>query len=461
MVLPCVIILRAMPEYGESLTEREKELLQLVATGVTNREVAQRLSISVNTVKVHLRNVYTKLGAESRTEATMVAAREGWIAVEGLEPESERELVEGEDESSGVLSQGPSLVRPPLPWFKRVALVVALPLAIAAVAVTRSPAESQPGNGPDLPPLLSGNRPPVAPTENTESKWQERAQMPTRRAHLALATVGERIYAIAGQTPDGTSDAVEVYDPQDDIWTRGTDKPVPATYVLAAAVGTDVYVPGGCDAAGSPMQVVEVYDTATESWRQVAPLPEPRCAYGLAAVGDKLYLFGGWNGSRYVATAYGYDVQADSWTEVTSMGVERGFAAAAALADRVYVVGGYNGERELSTCTLFDPATGIWGECAPLSVGRGGLGLVNLGNQLYAIGGGGWTTWLGFNEYYDPGSNTWSTIDTPLVGEWRSPGVAVFDTTIYAVGGWSSDYLSMNQAFQPRSFHVFIPFSSR
>ena len=76
-----------MPEYGESLTEREKELLQLVATGVTNREVAQRLSISVNTVKVHLRNVYTKLGAESRTEATMVAAREGWIAVEGLEPE--------------------------------------------------------------------------------------------------------------------------------------------------------------------------------------------------------------------------------------------------------------------------------------------------------------------------------------------------------------------------------------
>ena len=101
-----------MPEYGESLTEREKELLQLVATGVTNREVAQRLSISVNTVKVHLRNVYTKLGAESRTEATMVAAREGWIAVEGLEPESERELVEGEDSSSGVLSQGPSLC----PW---------------------------------------------------------------------------------------------------------------------------------------------------------------------------------------------------------------------------------------------------------------------------------------------------------------------------------------------------------
>ncbi|RLC63620.1 MAG: helix-turn-helix transcriptional regulator, partial [Chloroflexi bacterium] len=38
-----------MAEYGESLTDREKELLQLVATGITNREIARDLCISVNT----------------------------------------------------------------------------------------------------------------------------------------------------------------------------------------------------------------------------------------------------------------------------------------------------------------------------------------------------------------------------------------------------------------------------
>ena len=74
-----------MAEYDEPLTKREKEILQLVATGVTNREIAYQLSISVNTVKVHLRNIFTKLGAESRTEATMVAVREGWVPVESVE----------------------------------------------------------------------------------------------------------------------------------------------------------------------------------------------------------------------------------------------------------------------------------------------------------------------------------------------------------------------------------------
>ena len=43
-----------MSEYGEPLTDREKELLQMVATGVTNREVAHRLNISINTVKGNL-----------------------------------------------------------------------------------------------------------------------------------------------------------------------------------------------------------------------------------------------------------------------------------------------------------------------------------------------------------------------------------------------------------------------
>jgi DNA-binding CsgD family transcriptional regulator/N-acetylneuraminic acid mutarotase len=443
-----------MPEYGESLSEREIELLQLVATGVTNREVAQRLSISVNTVKVHLRNVYAKLGAESRTEATMIAVREGWVTVEGFEGEEALEP-EGGARARAIVPA------PPLPWFKRVALIAAVPLMAVAVAVTRPDGEPQPNNGPALPLNESGQQPPVTLTEDAESRWQERAQMPTRRAYLALAAVSGRIFAIAGQTPEGISAAVEIYDPENDIWERGNTKPTPVTYVSAVAVGTDVYVPGGCDAEGAPTQSVEVYDITTDAWREANPLPEPRCAYGLAVLDDILYLVGGWSGTRYVATAYAYDPGADLWSELTPLDGERGFAAATSLENRVYVVGGYDGKRELTACNAYDPVAATWETCAPLAVGRGGLGLVNLGNELYAIGGGGWTTWLGFSERYDPNNDTWKTIDTPLVGEWRSPGVAVFDTSIYAVGGWSSDYLSLNQEYKPRSFHVFIPVSSR
>ena len=53
----------------EPLSERELEILQLVAEGLTNREIASRLYLSLNTVKAHTRNIYGKLGVNNRTQA--------------------------------------------------------------------------------------------------------------------------------------------------------------------------------------------------------------------------------------------------------------------------------------------------------------------------------------------------------------------------------------------------------
>ena len=53
----------------EPLSERELEVLQLIAEGLTNREIATRLYLSLHTVKVHARNIYGKLGIKSRTQA--------------------------------------------------------------------------------------------------------------------------------------------------------------------------------------------------------------------------------------------------------------------------------------------------------------------------------------------------------------------------------------------------------
>jgi DNA-binding CsgD family transcriptional regulator/tetratricopeptide (TPR) repeat protein len=61
---------------GESLTTREQEVLSLVATGRSNREIAQQLFISAKTVSVHISNVLAKLDAASRTEAVAIARRQ-------------------------------------------------------------------------------------------------------------------------------------------------------------------------------------------------------------------------------------------------------------------------------------------------------------------------------------------------------------------------------------------------
>ena len=63
----------------EPLTEREIEVLQLVAAGKSNREIGQKLFISESTVKGHLHNLFSKLSVLSRTEAISVATRRGLI----------------------------------------------------------------------------------------------------------------------------------------------------------------------------------------------------------------------------------------------------------------------------------------------------------------------------------------------------------------------------------------------
>jgi LuxR family maltose regulon positive regulatory protein len=57
------------PDLIEPLSEREIEVLQLIAEGLTNREVASRLFLSLYTVKAHTHNIYGKLGVHNRTQA--------------------------------------------------------------------------------------------------------------------------------------------------------------------------------------------------------------------------------------------------------------------------------------------------------------------------------------------------------------------------------------------------------
>lgn len=72
---------RPEPPPAESLTARELEVLQLLAEGLSNKVIAQRLAISDHTAKFHVNAILAKLGADSRTEAVVRAARLGWVVL--------------------------------------------------------------------------------------------------------------------------------------------------------------------------------------------------------------------------------------------------------------------------------------------------------------------------------------------------------------------------------------------
>jgi NarL family two-component system response regulator LiaR len=63
----------------EPLTEREREVLQLLARGASNKEIMQALQIAESTVKAHVRSILSKLGVQSRTQAILVAMRLGLV----------------------------------------------------------------------------------------------------------------------------------------------------------------------------------------------------------------------------------------------------------------------------------------------------------------------------------------------------------------------------------------------
>jgi N-acetylneuraminic acid mutarotase len=249
---------------------------------------------------------------------------------------------------------------------------------------------------------------------------------------------------------------VEIYDVRGDTWRTGADKPTPVANIRAVVLGGKIWVPGGYGTDGVVSDVLEVYDLQTDEWSPAAVLPEPRCAYGLTILEEQIFLIGGWDGEAYVSTVYRYDPQEDVWSTTAPLGANRGFLGAATLSDRVYAVGGYDGAREYALCEVYDP-TGGWDSCADMTVGRGGLGVAVVGDRLYAIGGGISGDWeIVSNEWYDPRGDGWTSFETPILGEWRNPGVTADATSIFAVGGWSGEYLAAIEEYRAL-IRLFLP----
>lgn len=88
IVLPPALAARALtalargeihaPQSTETLTERERDVLTLLAQGMTNKDIAQSLFLSVRTIEAHLRNIYSKLDVTTRTEAVLWAVQHGF-----------------------------------------------------------------------------------------------------------------------------------------------------------------------------------------------------------------------------------------------------------------------------------------------------------------------------------------------------------------------------------------------
>jgi DNA-binding CsgD family transcriptional regulator/N-acetylneuraminic acid mutarotase len=444
-----------MAEYGETLSEREIEVLEQVATGATNRQIAQTLVVSVNTVKVHLRNIYTKMGVESRTEATLTGIRQGMVSVSTAETETLAADVPASREGTPA---DVTEALPPLPWPKRVALIVGL-IMVALASVATWPRSWTSDTNPDTDVEGPGSSNTGAVVLSAD--WRNLAPMNTGRSRFAMvAATDGQLFAIGGETNGGVVGSIERYDPGTDQWTILTSsKPTRVSNISAALVGNRIFVPGGRTAEGKATTIVEVFDVTSNAWSEVKPLPRPVYTYALAVYKNKVYLFGGRNDRGYANSTFVYDPQKDAWKQGREMPTQRAYAAAATLGSRIFVVGGYDGQVEQPACEAYSPEEDTWETCEPLTLGRGGLGLVSVANRLYAVGGG-WSDYLGFSEKYDPSIKQWSPFETPVSRRWHNLSVASTPSKFFMAGGWNGEYLNGVWEYVVLPYEIFIPAAS-
>ena len=440
------------------LSERELEILRLVATGASNKDIAQQLVISPNTVKVHLRNIFTKIGVVSRTEATLYAIRYDIVARPGLAipdevlpPQQEISLAE---EGQNLI---PASVEIPIPrdagapeeqpaarkfWQsirRRAWIWMTLALLMASLV------------GAGLYIYLN-RRPAAAPLAATPGqRWQKLAALPAPRSGMAAVVYENQVYIVGGTVSKGVTGTMARFDPAAGAWANLPDKPRPVTDVQAAILGEKIFIPGGRLANGKLTDVLEVYDPRKNVWEQKANVPVAMSGYASATFEGHLFLFGGWDGSRALASVYGYDPAADAWQEYTAMPTPRAFAGAALVNGKVYVVGGTDGARPLDVNEVYYPERDVpgdfpWSASSSLPAPRFSMGTVVLADMVYLFGGQPEQSAL----QYIPSQSKWNAVEDPPVLIGSQPAVVQIGAYCYILGGKSADgqLASTNYSYQ-------------
>ena len=434
-----ILIVEIQPETNDKprsnkveLSERELEILKLVATGASNKEIAQQLYISANTVKVHLRNIFAKINATTRTEAAMYAVQIGLVqtapdlvSMVSSQPDEVDEPAEGAYSTSQDLSEQDK----PKGWRRYTgwaALAVILVLALVGVwAVTAREPSS---------PAVAGLSTPAV-----EARWQVKARLPVPRAGLAVAAVDNALYAIGGENLDGVLATVDRYNPIRDAWEKRAQKPTAVADVSAAVIGDKIYVPGGRLANGEMTSVLEIYDPASDSWETGASLPDALSAYALAAYEGKMYTFGGWDGAKALDAVYQYDPGVDRWSEMTPMPTRRAHAGAGIAGGKIYVLGGWDGQKALSVSEVYQPSREDsgeppWGESEPMPEGRYGMGVASVVDIFYLIGGTSSEGGSASLEFV-PSTAAWQAFDLPVSESWSRMGMVLSGPHLFLLGG--------------------------
>jgi DNA-binding CsgD family transcriptional regulator len=369
------------------LSETELEILRLVATGATNREIARERSISEATVKKHITNINTKLGTANRTEAMRRALELGLVTVGTPGPAPQRDT-----EAARRLATELERARR---RSRRLALWIAAAVIIVIAAAFSLAYDYM---GPHATPTPTAA---PRPSSTQSPPWLVGVDLPRPLTGAACASFPDEdaVFVASGREATGVTTTTMRYRSGEFRWDNLADKPTAVEDARAVALQGRFLVPGGCQAGGQATRTVEVYDPDADRWTEAAELPEPVCAYALVVVEGNAYLFGGRSSADPESASdsvYRYRPDDDLWTLEARMPLPRSDLAAVADGNRIRLLGGRDRGGQLqSSHWIYRPFGSVdqrWDldTAPPLPEARAGLGALGTPIGSVMVVGGGW-----------------------------------------------------------------------
>ena len=223
-------------------------------------------------------------------------------------------------------------------------------------------------------------------------------------------------------------------------WSQGAAMPTARSEITATNIGNDIYVIGGFDESGDPLDVVEVYNVRKNSWKSIDPLPQELHHTAAASYDGKIYVVGGFISREQIPSnqLFIYDPMNNQWTEGKSMPTQRGALNALFVNGTLYAIGGWDGSRTLNINEAYDPLTNKWISKPSMPTARHHAASGTVDNKIYVVGG----RTVGFsplvnidvNEMYDTKTEKWTAAE-PMPSKRSGIAAAAINNSFFVFGG--------------------------
>ena len=479
------------PTSGRDLTPREREVLAMVAAGLTNREIGEALFISESTAGVHVSHLMAKLGVSSRTEAA------AWAYQAGVVQAAPGSMVYEGPPGDAAGSQP----EPRAGWFGRlrdrlrqpdgrVALAIAGVVVLAAITVGLAIAVlngKQPGVGdlssasaspnldasapasaetspsgtaePSLSPSIEasptpGNATPT-PIPLPSGTWSVTGSMSVNRSNATTTLLRDGTVLVAGGGqvgPERARSSAELYHPTTGEWTTTGDMSEGRAGHTATLLDDGTVLVAGGEFIGPESTyraTAEIFDPKTGTWHPTSPMNAVHYGHTATLLADGTVLIAGGisfdigadptAGGHYTTVAEIYDPRDSTWTSVASMADGRSEHTATRLKDgTVLVAGGYrtNGT-SIGVAVLFHPDSRTWTDAGRMITARHAHTATLLQDGTVLVTGGSGDLGLqASTEVYHPSTKSWTAVGSMAEPRGRGATATLLrDGTVLVTGG--------------------------